>query len=140
MRKFLIAGVLLAAVGGAAYFLVLKREQPAEAADQAQAGQAQGQGPRGGRGGRAGGGAGNAGGGFGGGGFGGPGGGGGFRPPMAVEVAKVSRGNISAYLSVVGNLIGDVTVEVAPKTRTSVDNYGRSADNRFSRAGSGAAR
>jgi RND family efflux transporter MFP subunit len=122
MRKFLIVGVLLAAVGGAAlYFLVLKREQPAEAADQAQAGQAQAQGQRGGRGGRGGSGGGNAGGGlgggaFGGGGFGGPGGGGGFRPPMAVEVAKVTRGSISSYLSVVGNLIGEATVEVAPKT------------------------
>jgi RND family efflux transporter MFP subunit len=113
MRKFFILGVLLAAIGGAAiYFLVLKREQPAEAADQAQAGQAQAQG-RGGRGGRAGAGTGNPGGG---GGFGGPGGGGGFRPPMTVEVAKVSRGNISSYLSVVGNLIGEATVEVAPKT------------------------
>jgi HlyD family secretion protein len=116
MRKFLILGVLLAAIGGAAlYFVVLKREQPAEAADQAQAGDAQ----RGGRGAR-GAGAGNAGGGpgggFGGGGFGGPGGGGGFRPPMTVEIAKVSRGNISSYLSVVGNLIGEATVEVAPKT------------------------
>src|SRR5262245_17377783 len=121
MRKVLLVGVLLAAVGGAAvYFLVLKREQPAEAADQAQASQAQGgQGQgRGGRGGRGGagaqGGGGFGGGGFGGGGFGGPGGG--FRPPMTVEVAKVTRGNISAHLSVVGNLIGEATVDVAPKT------------------------
>jgi membrane fusion protein (multidrug efflux system) len=51
---------------------------------------------------------------MGGGGFGGPGGG--FRPPMTVEVAKVARGNISAHLSVVGNLIGEATVDVAPKT------------------------
>ena len=35
---------------------------------------------------------------------------------MTVEVAKVSRGNISAHLSVVGNLIGEATVDVAPKT------------------------
>jgi membrane fusion protein (multidrug efflux system) len=35
---------------------------------------------------------------------------------MTVEIAKVSRGNISSYLSVVGNLIGEATVEVAPKT------------------------
>ena len=35
---------------------------------------------------------------------------------MTVEVAKVGRGNISSYLSVVGNLIGEATVEVAPKT------------------------
>ncbi len=35
---------------------------------------------------------------------------------MTVEVAKVARGKISSYLSVVGNLIGEATVEVAPKT------------------------
>ncbi len=58
-----------------------------------------------GRGGNPGGGPG--GGGFGGGGFGGPGGGGGFRPPMTVEVAKVQRGKISSFLTVVGNLVGD---------------------------------
>ena len=58
-----------------------------------------------------------AGGGFGGGGFRRwPGGGGGFRPPMTVEVAKVARGKIASYISVVGNLIGEATVEVAPKT------------------------
>ena len=34
---------------------------------------------------------------------------------MTVEVAKVSRGNISAYITVVGNLIGQATVDVAPK-------------------------
>jgi membrane fusion protein (multidrug efflux system) len=48
-----------------------------------------------------------------GGGFGGPGGG--FRPPMTVEVAKVSRGTIASHISVVGNLIGQQTVDVAPK-------------------------
>jgi RND family efflux transporter MFP subunit len=35
---------------------------------------------------------------------------------MTVEVAKVSRGKIASYISVVGNLIGEATVEVAPKT------------------------
>jgi HlyD family secretion protein len=34
---------------------------------------------------------------------------------MTVEVAKVSRGNISSYITVVGNLIGQATVDVAPK-------------------------
>jgi HlyD family secretion protein len=116
MRKLLILGFVLAAVGAGVYFIVLRREQPAAAAgqqtsagDQAQGG---GQAGRGGRG-QAGGG----GGGFGGGGFGGfGGGGGGFRPPMTVEVTKVAKGEISAYLSVVGNLIGEATVDVAPKT------------------------
>ena len=35
---------------------------------------------------------------------------------MTVEVIKVGRGTISAHLSVVGNLIGEATVDVAPKT------------------------
>jgi RND family efflux transporter MFP subunit len=104
MRKVVIIGVLVAVVAGAAYYFI-KREQPAAAAEQGQAG------PQGGRGA---GGPGGGMGGMGGGGFGGPGGG--FRPPMTVELAKASRGKISAYLSVVGNLIGEATVEVAPKT------------------------
>lgn len=54
-----------------------------------------------------------------GGGMGGPGGGfggGGFRPPMSVEVAKATKGDITAELSVVGNLIGAQTVDVVPRT------------------------
>jgi HlyD family secretion protein len=106
MRKLLIIGLLVAGAAVAGYYVFLKREQPAAAAGQAQAG------PDGQRRGPGGGGMGGPGGGMGG--FGGPGGG--FRPPMTVEVAKVSRGNISAHLSVVGNLIGEATVDVAPKT------------------------
>ena len=106
MRKLLIIGLVVAVAGAAAYYGFVKREQPAAAAGQTQAGPG---GQRGGGGGGMGGP-----GGMGGGGFGGPGGG--FRPPMTVEVAKVGRGNISAHLSVVGNLIGEATVDVAPKT------------------------
>ena len=47
---------------------------------------------------------------------GGPGGGGGFRPPMTVEVTKATKGDISAELNVVGNLIGAQTVDVVPRT------------------------
>lgn len=43
-------------------------------------------------------------------------GGGVFRPPMTVEVADVGRGDVSAYLMVVGNLIGQSTVDVVPRT------------------------
>lgn len=103
MRKFLIVGFVVAAAASAAAYLVINRE-PAAAAGQAQSGQGQ----RGQGGGPGGGGPG------GGGGFGGPGGG--FRPPMTVEVTKVTRGDISAHLNVVGNLIGAATVDVAPKT------------------------
>jgi RND family efflux transporter MFP subunit len=53
-----------------------------------------------------------------GGGGGRPGGGfgGGFRPPMTVEVTKASKGDITAELNVVGNLIGAQTVDVVPRT------------------------
>ena len=47
-----------------------------------------------------------------------------FRPPMTVEVTKVTRGKISAHLSVVGNLIGEATVDVAPKTGGASDHVG----------------
>jgi membrane fusion protein (multidrug efflux system) len=103
MRKLIIVGVVVVVAGAAAYFGLMRREQPAAAAGQAQANGPGGQGRRPGGGGP---------GGMGGG-FGGPGGG--FRPPMTVEVTKVTRGKISAHISVVGNLIGAQTVDVAPK-------------------------
>jgi RND family efflux transporter MFP subunit len=53
-------------------------------------------------------------GGFGGGGFGG-GFGGGPRLPMTVEVASVKRADMSEQMTVVGNLIGALTVETVPK-------------------------
>lgn len=40
----------------------------------------------------------------------------GARPPMNVEVAPVSRADISARLTVVGNLVGAATVDVVPRT------------------------
>ena len=43
-------------------------------------------------------------------------GGGGFRPPMSVEVGKPTTGDISAQLNIVGNLIGEATVDVVPRT------------------------
>ncbi|HVG83820.1 MAG TPA: efflux RND transporter periplasmic adaptor subunit [Vicinamibacterales bacterium] len=108
MRKLAIIGLLLAAAGGAAvYFGVFSKEQAAAAA--------------GGPGGAAGaGGAGRAGGaqsGRPGGGGGGPMGiGGGFRPPITVQMAPATKGNISATMTVVGNLIGAQTVDVVPRT------------------------
>lgn len=65
----------------------------------------QGQGGQAGGGGRPGGG--GPGGGF---------GGGGFRPPMSVEVGTPTKGDISAQLNIVGNLIGEATVDVVPRT------------------------
>jgi RND family efflux transporter MFP subunit len=89
MRKVFIVAVLAAAVlAGGAYFGLFSRGQ-AEAPQDGR----QGGGP--------------------GGGF---GGGGAFRPPMAVELATVQEGDISASLVVVGNLIGEQTVDVVPQT------------------------
>jgi RND family efflux transporter MFP subunit len=50
-----------------------------------------------------------------GGGPGGFGGGRGARPPMTVELANVSRADLSQQIEVVGNLIGAATVAAAPK-------------------------
>jgi esterase/lipase len=41
-------------------------------------------------------------------------GGGGARPPMPVEFAQVSRGNVAERVTIVGNLIGAATVEAVP--------------------------
>jgi HlyD family secretion protein len=70
-----------------------------------------------GRGGRRGGGTGGGGGFPGGGGFGGFGGRGqGARGPMTVELAQAARKSIAQEVTVVGNLIGEATVSVAPRT------------------------
>lgn len=117
MRKFVVIGIVVAvAVGGAAYFGVFSSEDTEAAGP----GGGQQAGAQGGRGGTAGGAQRpqqqGGGGGFPGG-FGGPGGGGGGpRMPMTVEMAAVKRGDLAAHLTVVGNLIGLQTVEVAPKT------------------------
>ncbi|MGE3275806.1 MAG: efflux RND transporter periplasmic adaptor subunit [Vicinamibacterales bacterium] len=101
MRKVvMIAIVTVVAAGSAAYFGLFSREQAAAAAGAQQ-------GP---------GGAGRRPGGGGGGGFGPFGGGGGFRTPMTVQYGTVGRGTVSSELTVVGNLIGAQTVDVAPKT------------------------
>ena len=116
MRKFVVIAIVVAVVGGAAaYFGVFSREGDAAAA-QGPGGNAQG--GRGAQGGAGRAGAQGGGGGFGGpgGGFGGPGGGGGMRVPMTVELGAAKKGDVSAHLTVVGNLIGLQTVDIAPRT------------------------
>ena len=113
MRKFVVIAIVVAVVGGAAaYFGVFSREGDAAAA-QGPGGNAQG-----GRGAQGGAGRSGAQGGFGGpgGGFGGPGGGGGMRVPMTVELGSAKKGDVAAHLTVVGNLIGLQTVDIAPRT------------------------
>ena len=114
MKKFVIIVVIaVAALAGIAFYSGMFRSQSAQAAGQNQGAQGQGgdQQQAGGRGRRGGGG---GGGGFGGGGFGG--GGGGFgRPPMTVETAVAHKQSIAEEITVVGNLIGEATVSVAPR-------------------------
>ena len=103
MRKFVVIAIVVAVVGGAAaYFGVFSRGGEA-AGPQAGGPGSGGQRPQGGGGG---------------GGFpGGPGGGGGFpRVPMTVELGSATRGDVAAHLTVVGNLIGLQTVDIAPRT------------------------
>jgi membrane fusion protein, multidrug efflux system len=120
MRKFVVIAIVVAVAGGAAaYFGAFSRDGDAAAAAGPQAGGPGGGGAAGASG-RAGRGAqgGGAGGFGGGGGFpGGPGGGGGGpRVPMTVELGTLKRGKVAAYLTVVGNLIGEQTVDIAPRT------------------------
>jgi multidrug efflux pump subunit AcrA (membrane-fusion protein) len=108
MRKFVVIAIVVAVVGGAAAYMGVFSRGGEAAGPQAggPGGGPPGQGnrPQGG-----------GGGGFGGGGFGGPGGGG-PRVPMTVELGTVKRGDVAAHLTVVGNLIGLQTIDVAPRT------------------------
>ncbi len=114
MRKFVLIGAIVAVAGGAvAYFGVFSSPAATTTGGQ-QAGGPGGQGGAAGRG-AAGGGQRPQGQGGGGGGF--PGmGGGGPRAPMTVELVAVTKGDLAAHLTVVGNLIGLQTVDVAPRT------------------------
>jgi RND family efflux transporter MFP subunit len=99
MKRAIVGIVLVGAIGAGVFYM-----RRGDAADKAAAAQA---GPDGGR---------ARGGGGGGGGFGGPGGGfGGPRMPMTVELAPVKRADMAEQITVVGNLIGEATVETVPK-------------------------
>lgn len=109
MKKAVIAAIVLLVGGGAAYYGWRLTSNSSAGNPGANS---------------SGGGRGNQGGGFGGGGFGGGGfGGGGFgnrsgggRGPMTIELAKASMTTLDAEITVVGNLIGETTVAVAPRT------------------------
>jgi len=116
MRKFVVIGAVAVAALGAAYYGGLfpsssapDTQQPG-GGPQGQAGGPEGGRPQGGGSGgqmRQGGGPPGMGGGF---------GGGGFRPPVTVRMAEAATGDIGAQLTVVGNLIGEQTVDVVPRT------------------------
>jgi HlyD family secretion protein len=103
--------VLVAAVAGAGYYFGARKGSPAAAAETGQAGGQRGGGQGGGQAG---------GGNFGGGNFGNFGGGGGnrgggARTPMVVELGTIVRTSINDEITLVGNLIGEQTVAVAPR-------------------------
>ena len=106
MKKLVLAVIAAAAVAGAAYYTGLFTETPATGGAAQQGADGQGR-------------AGGQGGGFQGGGFQGGGrgnrAGGGRQGPMTVEVGQVTRATIQQALTVVGNLIGETTVSVAPR-------------------------
>ena len=103
MRKYGIILLLLVVAGGAAvYYFTGDRASAAAQNSQGQR-EARQQGNFGGMGGPGGG---------------GPGGGGfgrGVRPPMAVELAPVTRKDMISTVMVVGNLIGAATVDAVPR-------------------------
>src|SRR5687767_14764798 len=112
MKKLVVIAILAAGVAGIAYYTGLFTDTPATEAT-AQGG---GQGRGGGQGG------GFPGGGFPAGGRGGQGRGGGRQGPMTVEVGTVTRATIQQELTVVGNLIGETTVSVAPRAAGRLQN------------------
>lgn len=122
MKKVLIIAVAAVALAGGSYYLGMSRNpQSGDGAPQA---------------GGAGGGRRGGGGGFPGGGGGFPGGGGfrgGGRGPLTVELAKAYRTELAAEITVVGNLIGDATVSVVPRTAGRLQDLSVRLGDRVSR-------
>jgi membrane fusion protein, multidrug efflux system len=118
MKKVVIGLVLVAVVAAGVYFF-RGGSSGGDEATQANGGGGAG-GQQQGRGGRRG-----AGGGFPGGQFG--------RPPLTVELAKASRATIQSEITVVGNLIGQTTVSVAPRAAGRVESVSVRLGDRVSR-------
>jgi HlyD family secretion protein len=127
MRKILIGAVIVGvALAGVLYYRSSRSDSATEAAGPG----AEGGGRRGG------GNFGGGGGGFGGGGFPGGGGfrgGGGARGPMVVEFAHARKASMNQEVRVVGNLIGEATVAVAPRTAGRVQDVFVRLGDRVSR-------
>src|SRR6185295_8848459 len=106
MKRAFVVILIVAGIGAGAYYL---RRSTAEAESKTPGTAATpGAARRGGGGG----------GGFGGGGFGGFGG---PRLPMSVELGAVKRADMAEHMTVVGNLIGEATVEAVPKVAGRVE-------------------
>ena len=46
------------------------------------------------------------------------------QPPMTVELAKVSRASLQAYVEVVGSLVGAQTVDIVPRAQGRLQSIG----------------
>jgi membrane fusion protein, multidrug efflux system len=118
MKKVVIGVVLLAAVGAGVYY-----SRGGAGGDAQNGATGAGGGQQGARGRRGAGG--GFPGGFGGGQFG--------RPPLTVELGKAARTTIQAEITVVGNLIGQATVSVAPRAAGRVESVSVRLGDRVSR-------
>jgi membrane fusion protein, multidrug efflux system len=118
MKKVVVGLVLVAAIAAGVYFF-RGGSSSGDEATQANGGGAGG-GQQQGRGGRRGGGGGFPGGQFG-------------RPPLTVELGKASRATIQSEITVVGNLIGQATVSVAPRAAGRVESVAVRLGDRVSR-------
>jgi RND family efflux transporter MFP subunit len=105
MKRALVVVVIVAGIGAGVYYMRRSTAEAESNTPSATPGAAR----RGGGGG----------GGFGGGGFGG--GFGGPRLPMSVELGAVKRADMAEHMTVVGNLIGEATVEAVPKVAGRVE-------------------
>src|SRR5688500_11041102 len=130
MKKLVIgAGIAIAALAGVAFHTGMFDGEPTQAAGDAQA-ETEG---RGGRGGGFQGGGGFGGGGFDGGGFRGGGRGGNARGPLTVELGLVTRASIAEEITVVGNVVGEATVAVAPRAAGRLQDVSVKLGDRVSR-------
>ena len=120
MKKIALAVVVVGALAAGVWYFRGGTESQTAGEGGAPGGGAGGFGGNG-RGGRRGGGA----GGFGGGQFG--------RPPMTVELGKATRASIASEITVVGNLIGEATVSVAPRANGRLQEVSVRLGDRVSR-------
>ena len=109
MKRPIIIIVIIAAMAAGAYYMLRSEASEAAQSDARPGGRGGGQG--GGGGGRQ----------------------GGVRPPMTVELASVTRADMSQQVMVVGNLIGLTTVETTPKVNGRLQTVSVRLGDRVSR-------
>lgn len=113
MKPFLIVVVLVASAGGA-YYYTTRATVPAsatpDASPEAMGGRPGGPGAAGGRGGR-----------------------GSGRPALTVDTTAVARTEVVEYITVVGNLVGQATVDVVPRVAGRIETLSAQLGDRVAR-------